>query len=171
MKLKMDTSSLIYAVKIGIMDLIFKLFDDVIISHGVAIEATKKRGKPDADYIWKLIKNRKIKAIEADPIDSESLGLGERTIISLALRENPEDYLLILDDRRARVLAGIIGIDSVPLYSILFIALNKKIIDLTNAKRILIDLEKIAGYPKERIIEISKTLELIYGEKHESNNN
>jgi len=115
LRLKMDTSSLIYVAKAGIMDLIFRLFDGVIVSDAVASEATKRRGKPDAQYISKLISDGKIKVIKTKPIESTSLGLGERTIISLALKENPKEYLPVLDDRRARVLASALGIDSVPL--------------------------------------------------------
>jgi len=163
MRLKMDASSLIYAAKAGIMDLIFKLFDEVVISSVVARETTKKRGKPGAQYILRLINSGKLKVMKIEPIDSETLGLGERTVISLAFEENPKDYLLVLDDRRARVLAGSLGIDSVPLYTLLFIAVKRRILDLINARRILFTLERVAGYPKDRIIEISKTLELIYG--------
>ena len=43
MRLKIDTSSLIYAVKTGIADMMFKLFDEIIISDAIAREAQRRK--------------------------------------------------------------------------------------------------------------------------------
>jgi len=96
----MGASSLIYAAEAGIMSLIFKLFDEVVIPSVVAHETTRKREKPDAQYILRLINSGKLKVVDIEPIDSETLGLGERTAISLALEEDPKRYMDGYSSRR-----------------------------------------------------------------------
>ena len=53
-----------------------------------------------------------------------------------------------MDDRRTRVLAGSLGVDSVPLYALLFVAIKKGILDLINARKIIFALEKLLDTPR-----------------------
>jgi len=159
----MDTASLIYSAKAGLLDLILRIFDRIIITEEVAKEATRKRGKPDADLIYKYIKKGKIKVVKSKLIESYSLGLGERSIIGLALNEPKSKYLLFLDDRKARAFSGALGIDAVPVYAVLFIALKRKLISINSAIIMLETLNQFARYPSDKIAEIKAIFRLIEG--------
>ncbi len=161
MNAKMDTASLIYSAKTGIIDLLLRLFDKIVITEEVAKEATRKRGRPDADLIYKYIKEGKIKIVKSKLIASYSLGLGERSIIGLAANEPKSEYLLFLDDRKARAFSAALGIDAVPIYAALFIALKRKIISLSSAIVMLENLNQFARYPGDKIAEIKAIFRLI----------
>jgi len=82
----MDTASLIYSAKAGLLDFILRIFDRIIIED-VTKEATRKGIKPDLDSIYKYIKKGKIKVVKSKLIESYSPCLGERSVIGLAPNE------------------------------------------------------------------------------------
>ena len=88
-----DTSCLIALTNINRLDILKRLFDEVIITPEVAAEYSQ--ALPD----WVFIKDVKNKGIITEA-RKNNLGIGESTSIALAMET--ENALLILDDDRAR---------------------------------------------------------------------
>jgi len=97
-----NTSPLLYLYKIGAINLLPKLFDEVWTAESVKDELLAGRSKgydvPNpADYTWLKIVNPKSTPFEWLALD---LGAGELGAMALAL-ENP-DRIVLLDDMLAR---------------------------------------------------------------------
>ena len=105
-----NTSPLLYLYRIGAIDLLPKMFDEVWTSESVKNELLAGRSKgydvPNpADYPWLNIVNPKSMPSEWLALD---LGAGELGAMALAL-ENP-DRIVLLDDMLARRTAQVAGL-------------------------------------------------------------
>jgi len=124
-----NTSPLLYLYRIGGIDWLPKLFDEVWTPEAVRNELQAGQGKgydvpnPD-DYAWLNIVNPKSTPSEWLALD---LGAGEIAAMALAL-ENP-DRVVLLDDRLARRTAQVAGL---PVWGTLKILLEAKSHGLIN---------------------------------------
>jgi predicted nucleic acid-binding protein len=105
-----NTSPLLYLYRIGAIDLLPKMFDDVWTAESVNNELLAGRNKgydvPNpADYPWLQVVNPKSMPSEWLALD---LGAGELGAMALAL-ENP-DRIVLLDDMLARRTAQVAGL-------------------------------------------------------------
>jgi len=135
-KVIIDTSCLIALEKIGLLDLLPKLYDAILIPGEVAIEY----GYPLPD--WATI-------IEVDFIDTNPyLGLGELAAIHLAFHEKT---LIAIDDKKARYVANQLGLNYTGTLGIIAKAKRKKLI--VSALPFLVNLEAIGFYMTEDLKE------------------
>jgi len=124
-----NTSPLLYLYRIGGIDWLPKLFDEVWTPEAVRNELQAGQAKgydvpnPD-DYSWLTIVNPKSTPSEWLALD---LGAGEIAAMALAL-ENP-DRVVLLDDRLARRTAQVAGL---PVWGTLKILLEAKSHGLIN---------------------------------------
>ena len=124
-----NTSPLLYLYRIGGIDWLPKLFDEVWTPAAVRneLQAGQSKGydvpNPD-DYAWLTIVNPKSTPSEWLALD---LGAGEIAAMALAL-ENP-DRVVLLDDRLARRTAQVAGL---PVWGTLKILLEAKSHGLIN---------------------------------------
>jgi uncharacterized protein len=124
-----NTSPLLYLYRIGGIDWLPKLFDEVWTPEAVRneLQAGQSKGydvpNPD-DYSWLNIVNPKSTPSEWLALD---LGAGEIAAMALAL-ENP-DRVVLLDDRLARRTAQVAGL---PVWGTLKILLEAKSHGLIN---------------------------------------
>ncbi|MBX2961895.1 MAG: DUF3368 domain-containing protein [Cyclobacteriaceae bacterium] len=95
-----DTSCLILLDKIGELDLLKKLFGEIIITNEIALEF--KKDLPD----WFIVKEPANKTYQK--ILEASLDKGEASAIAFAIEQ--EDCLLIIDDYKGRKYAEQLGI-------------------------------------------------------------
>ncbi len=94
-KVIIDTSCLIALEKIGIIEILCKLYNEIIIPEGVL----KEYGEIHLD----CIKIEKVKEPLADLFKHQlNLGIGEAEVISLAFKSK---YTAIIDDMKARNVA------------------------------------------------------------------
>ena len=105
-----NTSPLLYLYKIGAINLLPQMFDEVWTAESVKNELLARRSKgydvPNpADYPWLNIVNPKSMPSEWLALD---LGAGELGAMALAL-ENP-DRIVLLDDMLARRTAQVAGL-------------------------------------------------------------
>ncbi len=118
MMIKPDACSLIYAIKLGIIENIQHNFQDVIISPGVkeeVIDRGKKKGHPDAFVAEQLLNQKKLEVhAPKDPLVLPNLGKGEVETITLAQEEK---CTCIIDDTRAQKVGINLGVEltSIPL--------------------------------------------------------
>jgi len=105
-----NSGPLIHLAKVGLIDLLFKLFDRILIPKTVYYEVVirgKKKGHSDAINIEQAISNSKIEVskvlIGKEEYFSSKLHQGELEAIKLALNSKIE--LILLDDEEARIFA------------------------------------------------------------------
>ena len=123
-----DTSPLNYLVLINEIDLLPKLFGQVIIPEAVLAELSH-RGTPEAVRKWAETVPPWLTIRIVSPIQiSRNLGPGETEAISLAIELNAE--LLLLDDRKARNLARERGLNVAGLLNVLESASIRELVDL-----------------------------------------
>jgi len=123
-----DTSPLNYLVLINQIDLLPKLFGQVIIPEAVLSELSHS-GSPEAVRKWADAAPPWLTIRIVSPIQLPStLGPGETEAISLAIELNAE--LLLLDDRKARNLARERGLNVAGLLNLLETASIRELVDL-----------------------------------------
>lgn len=110
MKLAISNSGpLIHLARLNRLDLLFNLFDKILIPEEVFIETVKlglENNFIDAKRIKKEIKNKQIEVKKENPEsypESPNLHLGELAAIALALKFKEE--IILLDDEEVRVFA------------------------------------------------------------------
>ena len=123
-----DTSALQYLFRIGQLDILQTLFDEVLVAD--AVEQELNRGKSTGylvpnitDYSWITIERPDSHSI---PIELKSLGDGECASILLA-RETSVDQV-ILDDLDARYAAKTLGLLIIGTIGILMRAKEQNLI-------------------------------------------
>lgn len=136
-----DATPLIFLSKIGKLNLLKKLFKEIIIPKAVQKEVLVE-GKPGYAVIQEALAEKWIKIRNPQKILELSLGAGESEAISLA-RETKQ--VLLLDDAYAIKAAKIYEVETWRTTTVLFLAARKKII--TTAELIPLIKELIdAGY-------------------------
>lgn len=106
MKVVCDTSPLILLAKIDRLDLLFRLYDDVVVPVSVLDEVTM-RPSEETRAIESLVENQALQIRRGSPEVLESLsvdlGAGEREAIALAIETEAD--MVVLDDREGRRVA------------------------------------------------------------------
>ena len=107
-----DTSVLCYLALIGRLDVLEKLFNEVVIPNAVLVECLH-RGAPE------VVRNAlaptvpsffKISATDPEPLpETETLDVGEAVAITIAWHHRA-DSLLLLDEKRGRNIAAALGL-------------------------------------------------------------
>ncbi len=124
-----NTSPLLYLYRIGAIDWLPKLFDEVWAPEAVTNELLAGRSKgydvpnPD-DYPWLNVVNPKSMPSEWLALD---LGVGEIAAMTLAL-ENP-DRIVLLDDMLARRTAQVAGLQVWGTLKVLLEAKSRGLVD------------------------------------------
>ena len=137
-----DSSPLIHLTQIGKIGFIIDLFKEITIPAAVfkeVIDQGKSKGESDAKFIQQFIDNNKIKCEKVDNEKSWLVGVlheGEREAIYLAKTKSD---LLIIDDRKARIIAEQFGIKYHGTLGIIYLLFKEKMINrelyLENLKR------------------------------------
>ncbi|MEK6915304.1 MAG: hypothetical protein AABW89_02055 [Nanoarchaeota archaeon] len=154
-----DSSPLIYLAKIGCINLLNKLFDEIIIPIGVYDEILegKKHEKNEVRIIEELIQKRFI--IVKSPksiIEIENLDKGEKEGISLCKELNIETILI--DEKKGFNISYMFNLTPIRTTNLLIILLDKKLINLNRYKELLKGLIE-SGYFLN-VVEYEKLLKI-----------
>ena len=128
-----DATALICLSKINNLDILKKVYSVVIIPPAVKNEVLLEE-KEGYSSIKNAIESGWIKVIEPKESIALGLGAGENQAISLAKEKKDK---IILDDALAIKAANAFGISIVRTTTVIFIALNKKIINKKQALSLL----------------------------------
>lgn len=127
-----NATPLIYLAKIERLDLLRKVFDEVIIPEEVSREAVdtgKKLKVRDAFIIGQAIQEGWLRVRKARMITSPiKLDTGELAVISLAKQMGVKEVLI--DETPARTAAKLVGLEARGTIFVLLRALEEKLIDL-----------------------------------------
>ena len=119
-----NSSSLIALGRIGKLELLRRVLDNVSITEQVYQEIMSKPTYAESVAIKKAVEEKWIKVHKSGKIN-EILGVGEASSISLALKLKQP---LIIDDKKAVFIANMLGIECPGTLYIILLALKKKII-------------------------------------------
>lgn len=129
MRVICNTSPLILLAKIGRLDLLTQLYEEVIIPSSVLDEVGAKPGK-EVGEIQTLLQSQKLRLrkLKKQPLEGlpEDLGVGEQETIALALETKAD--LVILDDRHGRRIARERGLLITGTVGVLVEARDRKVI-------------------------------------------
>jgi uncharacterized protein len=125
-----DSGPLIALSKIKHLDILEKFFGEIIIPEAVWIEVVEKgEGRPGAQDVkespW--IKVNKVKNKIGIEALKHEIGLGESEAIILAMELNAS--IILMDDKIARGIAGSMGLKVAGTLSIIYEAINNKLIN------------------------------------------
>ena len=129
MKLVVNASPLIILGKIGLIEVLPLMVDNLVIPMGVVSEVEKH--KDDASIWVSKHKPSYSKAVDVIPqlIAAWDLGLGESEVIAFALQNNA--YTVAIDDKAARNCAMSMNINVIGTIGLIVLAKRKKhIIDV-----------------------------------------
>lgn len=127
-----DSSPLIHLTRLGKLDYVFHLYEEIVISKAVykeVIEVGIQKGESDAIIIQNYHKKGKIRVIPVhteDPIIKDVLHQGEYESILLS---KEKDAVLIVDDKKARFIAKQRKIQYNGTLAVLYKMLHKEIIN------------------------------------------
>lgn len=120
-----NSSPIITLAKIGKLELLRKLFNNVSVTEQVYKEIISKPTYSETIAVKKAVENDKwIKVHKSRKINS-ALGRGEASSLSLALKLK---QLLIIDDKKAVFIANTLGIECHGTLYVVLLALKKRII-------------------------------------------
>lgn len=143
-----NSGPLIHLALVGLLDLVFKLYDVILIPQSVYDEIVvkgKEEGHSDAIILEQAIINEKIKVEkikkENRNITSSKLHQGEINAILLALQSKVE--IILLDDEEARIFARKLKINVKGTLGILIEFLNNSFLELEEAIQYLKKLNAI----------------------------
>jgi len=125
-----NSGPLIALSKIKHLDILKDFFEEIIIPEAVWIEVVEKgKGRPGAKDIkespW-IIVNRVENKIGIEALRHE-IGAGESEAIILAMELNAD--LVLIDDKIARGIAGSMGLNVAGTLSIIYEAINNKLMN------------------------------------------
>ena len=141
-----NASPLIYLSKINKLDLLKKLFEEIVIPEEVYEEVVikgKEKGFLDAYKVEKAVEDNWIK-IKENKIERElekfapEIDLGEIAVICLAKKMKPS--LILLDDASARTIAESLGFNVKGTLYIILKAYKRRIITKKEAKNLIDEL-------------------------------
>ena len=143
-----NSGPLIHLALVGLLDLVFKLYDVILIPQSVYDEIVvkgKEEGHSDAIILEQAIINEKIKVEkikkENRNITSSKLHQGEINAILRALQSKVE--IILLDDEEARIFARKLKINVKGTLGILIEFLNNSFLELEEAIQYLKKLNAI----------------------------
>ncbi len=129
-----DSSPIIILAKQGMLEILKKCFEKVIIPESVYNEIRVKEGSTELLAIEKAIKSEWIavqKASIIPELDTKNIGKGEKEAISLAFQHKS---ILLIDDDTARKYASIFGVEAHGTLYVIYAACLKKLIDKSTAR-------------------------------------
>lgn len=143
-----NSGPLIHLALVGLLDLVFKLYDVILIPQSVYDEIVvkgKEEGHSDAIILEQAIINEKIKVEkvnkEIQNITSSKLHQGEINAILLVLQSKTE--IILLDDEEARIFAIKLDIEVKGTLGILIDLFSHNFLDLEEAHQYLKKLNVI----------------------------
>lgn len=119
--------------KQGMLEIMRKCFERVIIPTSVYDEVARKEESPELIALDKAIKDKWVeveKVAVAPALETKKLGRGEKEAISLAAKHK---CMLIIDDDSAKAYASIFSVDAHGTFYVIYLAYRKKIIDHDDA--------------------------------------
>ena len=160
--IKIDASSLIYSLKMDFINVLNKLFNQLIITNAVFEEVIiygKEKRKPDAFIGEKLIKETIIKIHEIKKeLLKLGLGIGETEVIQNSI---DLDCPCLIDDKKAKRIAESFGLNVRTIPISILEAYKKDIIDEESFEDYLRKWIKYANPSYNEIYFIKKIKELI----------
>jgi len=143
-----NSGPLIHLALVGLLDLVFKLYDIILIPQSVYDEIVvkgKEEGHSDAIVLEQAITNGKIKVVKVEKenlnITSSKLHQGEINAILLTLQSEVE--IILLDDEEARIFARKLNIKVKGSLGILIDLLKDNFLDFEEAHQYLKKLNAI----------------------------
>ncbi len=141
-----DSGPLIHLARVGELQLLRRLFGEVIIPNSVyeevVVEARRLR-KPgvaavEAEVRSGWLRVSKIRTPDIQPVsrlaEEESLTVADAEVLYLAMREEKQ---LITNDRRLVAVARTLGVEPLWITSLLLLAVRRKIIPRVEAQDLL----------------------------------
>lgn len=143
-----NSTPLIYLSKLNRLDLIEKVYKNIIIPEAVFREVVlkgKELNQKETIIIEEFINKGTIEIKQIEEIKKEigSIDPGEAEAISLCLKLNIKDILI--DDKEAYELCRLLKINPIRTTAFLLMCANKKLISKEEFKEILVNLIK-EGY-------------------------
>jgi len=147
-----DSSPLIALAIIGKLNLLEKLYEEIVVPFAVYKEVTEKE-KPFSKELRLFLSNRtkQIANRLAVEVLISDIGIGESESIVLALEEKPD--LVLIDDLKARKFAKMYGLEIIGTMGILLKAKKKGLI--TEIKPLITELLSNGIRIGNRIIEMT----------------
>lgn len=149
-----NSGPLIALSKIKHLDILEKFFGEIIIPEAVWIEVVEEgEGRPGAEDVkdspW--IKVNKVKNKIGIEALKHEIGIGESEAIILAMELNAN--IILIDDKIARGIAGSMGLKVAGTLSIIYEAINNKLIN-ENFSEIIKIMRKNNIWISDEIIDI-----------------
>ena len=160
--IKIDASSLIISLKMDFIDVLNKLYKELIITEAIYKEVIingKNKGKQEAIIGEKLIKDKKITIhkVEEELMDLK-LGLGETEVIHNSINVKCP---CMMEDKKAKRIAESFNLDVRKIPISMLEAYQNKIIDNLEFEDYLIKWVKYASPSYEEVYFVKKIKELI----------
>ncbi|KKL88043.1 hypothetical protein LCGC14_1928650 [marine sediment metagenome] len=160
--LKIDASSLIIALKMGFINILTQLYDELIITEAIYKEVIingKKKGKQEAIIGEKLINDKKITIHKIDEeLMDLKLGIGETEVIQNSINiKSP----CMMEDKKAKRMAENFNLDVKKIPISILEAYQNKIIDKFEFEDFLIKWVKYASPSYEEVYFVKKIKELL----------
>ncbi len=140
-----NSTPLIYLAKAKALRLLFEVYKEIIIPeavYGEVVVTGLEKGFRDAELVKAAIEEGSIRVEEAPSKDvkrilkyAPMLHKGEAEVLALALRRKPCHVLL--DDRVARLVARILGLEAHGTLYVVTVAAARKIITVKEALKVL----------------------------------
>lgn len=160
--IKIDASSLIVSLKMNFIDVLNKLYEDLIITEAIYQEVIingKSKGKEEAIIGEKLIKDKKITIHKVDEeLMDLKLGLGETEVIHNSINVK---CLCMMEDKKAKRIAESFNLDVRKIPISILEAYQNKIIDNFEYEDYLIKWIKYASPSYEEVYFVKKIKELL----------
>jgi predicted nucleic acid-binding protein len=160
--IKIDASSLIVSLKMNFIDVLNKLYEDLIITEAIYQEVIingKSKGKEEAIIGEKLIKDKKITIHKVDEeLMDLKLGLGETEVIHNSINVK---CLCMMEDKKAKRIAESFNLDVRKIPISILEAYQNKIIDNLEYEDYLIKWIKYASPSYEEVYFVKKIKELL----------
>ena len=160
--IKIDASSLIVSLKMNFIDVLNKLYEDLIITEAIYQEVIingRSKGKEEAIIGEKLIKDKKITIHKVDEeLMDLKLGLGETEVIHNSINIK---CLCMMEDKKAKRIAESFNLDVRKIPISILEAYQNKIIDNLEYEDYLIKWIKYASPSYEEVYFVKKIKELL----------
>lgn len=168
-----NSGPLIHLTIVGLLELVFKLYDVILIPQSVYNEIVvkgKEEGHSDAIILEQAISNEKIKVekVKSDTqkISTSKLHQGEINAILLALQSEVE--IILLDDEEARIFARKLKIKVKGTLGILIELFKQKFLKLEEALKYLKKINAIMYLSSDVYSYVENKLRKMVGSKNNS---
>ena len=160
--IKIDASSLIISLKMDFIEVLNKLYEDLIITEAIYQEVIingKNKGKQEAIIGERLIKDKKITIHKIDQeLMDLKLGLGETEVIHNSINIKCP---CMMEDKKAKRIAESFNLDVKKIPISMLEAYQNKIIDNLEFENYLIKWVKYSSPSYEEVYFVKKIKELL----------